>query len=111
MYLTPLQTLCIILAVAAGTQLTRWLPFLLFPENREPPQAVADLGRLLPAAMMGLLVVYCLKDVAWFASPHGAPEALAVLAVVLLHLWRGNVLLSIAGGTALYMLLVQAVFV
>ncbi len=111
MYLTPLQTLCIILAVAAGTQLTRWLPFLLFPENREPPRAVADLGRLLPPAMMGLLVVYCLKDVAWFASPHGAPEALAVLAVVLLHLWRGNVLLSIAGGTALYMLLVQAVFV
>lgn len=111
MYLTPLQTLCIILAVAAGTQLTRWLPSLLFPENREPPRAVADLGRLLPPAMMGLLVVYCLKDVAWFASPHGAPEALAVLAVVLLHLWRGNVLLSIAGGTALYMLLVQAVFV
>ncbi len=111
MYLTPLQTLCIILAVAAGTQLTRWLPFLLFPENREPPRAVADLGRLLPPAMMGLLVVYCLKDVAWFASPHGAPEAVAVLAVVLLHLWRGNVLLSITGGTALYMLLVQAVFV
>lgn len=111
MYLTPMQTLGMILAVAAGTQLTRWLPFLLFPENREPPRAVADLGRLLPPAMMGLLVVYCLKDVAWFASPHGAPEALAVLAVVLLHLWRGNVLLSIAGGTALYMLLVQAVFV
>lgn len=111
MYLTPLQTLGIILAVAAGTQLTRWLPFLLFPENREPPRAVADLGRLLPAAMMGLLVVYCLKDVAWHSPPHGAPEVLAVLAVALLHRWRGNVLLSIAGGTALYMLLVQAVFV
>lgn len=110
MYLTPFETLGIILAVAAGTQLTRWLPFLLFPENKEPPQVVTDLGRLLPAAMMGLLVVYCLKDVAWLAPPHGAPEVLAVLAVVLLHRWRGNVLLSIAGGTALYMLLVQAVF-
>lgn len=110
MYLTPLQTLGIILAVAAGTQLTRWLPFWLFPENREPPRAVTDLGRLLPPAMMGLLVVYCLKDAAWTAPPHGAPEILAILAVVVLHRWRGNVLLSIAGGTALYMVLVQAVF-
>lgn len=110
MYLTPTQTLGIILAVAAGTQLTRWLPFWLFPENREPPQVVTDLGRLLPPAMMGLLVVYCLKDVAWMSPPHGAPEALAVAAVAVLHCWRGNVLLSIAGGTALYMLLVQVVF-
>ena len=110
MYLTPIQTMGMILAMAAGTQLTRWLPFLLFPERKEPPQAVTDLGRLLPAAMMGLLVVYCLKDVTWSAPPHGAPELLAVLAVILLHRWRGNVLLSIAGGTALYMLLVQAVF-
>ena len=110
MYLTPLETLCMILAVAAGTQLTRWLPFLLFPENKEPPRVVTDLGRLLPAAMMGLLVVYCLKGVSWSAPPCGAPELSAILAVVLLHRWRGNVLLSIAGGTALYMLLVQAVF-
>lgn len=110
MYLTPFETLGIILAVAAGTQLTRWLPFWLFPENREPPRVVTDLGRLLPAAMMGLLVVYCLKDVAWLAPPHGAPEVLAILAVVLLHRWRGNVLLSIAGGTVLYMALVQTVF-
>ena len=111
MYLTPTQTLGIILAVAAGTQLTRWLPFLLFPEDREPPRMVTDLGRLLPAAMMGLLVVYCLKGAVWTAPPHGAPEVLAVLAVVLLYRRWGNVLLSITGGTALYMLLVQAVFV
>ena len=111
MYLTPTQTLGIILAVAAGTQLIRWLPFLLFPEDREPPRMVTDLGRLLPAAMMGLLVVYCLKGAVWTAPPHGAPEVLAVLAVVLLYRRWGNVLLSIVGGTALYMLLVQAVFV
>ena len=100
-----------ILAVAAGTQLTRWLPFLLFPEDREPPRMVTDLGRLLPAAMMGLLVVYCLKGAAWTAPPHGAPELLAILAVAALHRWKGNVLLSIAGGTALYMVLIQRVFV
>ena len=110
MYLTPIQTLAIIFAVAAGTQITRWLPFWLFPEKKEPPQVVTDLGRLLPPAMMGLLVVYCLKGVAWTASPYGAPELLAIAAVVLLHRWKGHVLLSIAGGTALYMLLVQLVF-
>ena len=110
MYLTPIQTLAIIFAVAAGTQITRWLPFWLFPEKKEPPQVVTDLGRLLPPAMMGLLVVYCLKGVAWTASPYGAPELLAIAAVALLHRWKGNVLLSIAGGTALYMLLVQLVF-
>ena len=63
MHLTPWQTAAIILAVAAGTQITRWLPFWLFPENKEPPRIVTYLGRVLPAAMMGLLVVYCLKDV------------------------------------------------
>ena len=95
----------------AGTQITRWLPFWLFPENKRPPAWVTDLGKVLPAATMGLLVVYCLKDVAWSAAPHGAPELLAIFAVAALHRWKGNVLLSIAGGTALYMALVQCVFV
>ena len=71
---------------------------------------VTYLGRVLPAAVMGLLMVYCLKNVTWTAAPHGIPELLAIFAVVLLHRWRGNVLLSIAGGTALYMALVQLVF-
>ena len=110
MRLTPLETLGIILAVAVGTQITRWLPFWLFPENRKPPAWVTDLGRVLPAATMGLLVVYCLKGVTWTAPPHGAPELLAVLAVAVLHRWKGNGLLSIAGGPALSMLLVQGVF-
>ena len=95
MRLTPFETLGIILAVAAGTQITRWLPFWLFPENKRPPAWVTDLGKVLPAATMGLLVVYCLKDVAWSAAPHGAPELLAILAVTALHRWKGNVLLSI----------------
>lgn len=110
MCLTPLETVGIILAVAAGTQLTRWLPFLLFPENKRPPAVVTYLGRVLPAAVMGLLVVYCLKTVSFLRAPYGLPELLAVAAVAVLHRWKGNVLLSIAGGTALYMLLVQVVF-
>ena len=110
MFLTPVETLLMILAVALGTQLTRWLPFLLFPEGRAVPKTVTYLGKLLPAAAMGLLVVYCLRSVSLTAPPHGIPEAAAILAVVLLHKWRGNVLVSIAGGTALYMILIQAVF-
>lgn len=110
MRLTPIETLGIILALAAGVQLTRWLPFWLFPENKQPPAIVTYLGRVLPAAMMGLLVVYCLKGVSWLAAPHGAPELISIAAVVLLHRWKDNVLLSIAGGTVLYMFLVQMVF-
>ena len=110
MTLTPLETLGVILAVAAGTQLTRWLPFWLFPENRHPPAAVTYLGRVLPAAMMGLLVVYCLRGVDFLSAPYGAPELLSVALVAALHLWKGNVLLSIGGGTVLYMILVQQVF-
>ena len=110
MTLTPLQTLGIILAVAAGTQLTRWLPFWLFPEKKQPPAVVAYLGKVLPPAMMGLLTVYCFKNVSWLSGTHGAPELLASAAVVGLHLWKRNVLFSIAGGTVLYMVLVQAVF-
>lgn len=110
MILTPLQILGIIFAVAAGTQITRWLPFWLFPEDKKPPAWVMDLGKVLPAATVGLLVVYCLKGVDWTAPPHGAPELLAILAVAALHRWKGNVLLSIAGGTILYMVLVQVVF-
>ena len=110
MHLTPVQTMVIILAVTLGTQITRWLPFLMFPENKQPPKVVLYLGRVLPPAMMGLLVVYCFKNVSWLSGTHGAPELLASAAVVGLHLWKRNVLFSIAGGTALYMVLVQAVF-
>lgn len=111
MHLSAIPTLIIILAVSLGTQLTRWLPFVMFPEKREPPKAVLYLGRVLPPAMMGLLVVYCFKDVTWLSGSHGLPELLATAAVAALHLWKRNVLLSIAGGTALYMVLVQLVFV
>ena len=110
MLLTPIQTLIMILAVMLGTQLTRWIPFLLFPEKRDIPQVVSDLGRMLPAAMMGLLVVYCFKSVSFTSSPYGIPELIASAVVVIMHLWRGNTLLSIGSGTVLYMFLVQFVF-
>jgi len=109
MYLTAAQAFLIILAISVGTQITRWLPFWLFPETKEPPAVVTYLSRVLPPAMMGLLVVYCLKGVDWLSAPHGLPELVCVGIVVLLHRWKDNVLLSIAGGTAVYMLLVQLV--
>ena len=92
------------------TLVIRALPFWVFPAGKKPPAFIAFLGQQLPAAAMAMLVVYCLKDAAWLTAPHGAPELLAIAVVVLLHRWRGNVLLSIAGGTAVYMLLVQTVF-
>lgn len=99
-----------ILVMAAVTFLLRFLPFWLFRDENRRPALITYLGTVLPYAVMGMLVVYCLKSVSLMASPHGLPEFLAVAAVVLLHLWRRNTLLSIFGGTAFYMVLVQLVF-
>lgn len=110
MQLTGIQTIIMILAIAFGTMLTRFLPFILFPENKQPPKAVTYLGKVLPPAMMGLLVVYCLKNVSVFSTTHGLPELIAILAIILLHKWKNNVLLSIGGGTVIYMFLLQVVF-
>lgn len=111
MFLTPMQTLLMILAIALGTLLTRALPFLLFPQDKEPPRFIRDLTTLLPPAVMGLLVIYCLKDVSLTAAPYGIPELIGVAVTAAPHLWRRNSLLSIAVGTAVYMVLVQFVFV
>lgn len=109
--LTPIQIIITILAVALGTMLTRFTPFFLFPEHKEIPSVVEYLGKVLPPAMIGLLVVYCLKNVAITKYPNGIPELIAILLIVVLHLWKRNALVSIAGGTILYMYLVQMVFV
>ena len=111
MCLTPLQTIVMILAIAAGTAVTRFLPFLLFPQDKEPPRIIRDLTTLLPPAVMGLLVVYCLKGVNLTAAPYGIPELIGVAVTAALHLCRRKTLLSIAAGTVVYMLLVQFVFV
>ena len=110
MTLTTTQALLIALAVTAGAMLTRFLPFLLFPDNRPVPKIISYLGRTLPAAMMGLLVVYSLRSTDLLGGSHGIPEGIAVAVTALLHLWRRNTLLSILAGTACYMLLVQLVF-
>ncbi|MDD6182146.1 MAG: branched-chain amino acid transporter permease [Lachnospiraceae bacterium] len=96
--------------VVLGTMMTRFLPFLLFPADKPTPKYVQYLGKVLPAAVFGLLVIYCLKDVNIFTGSHGIPELIAIGVVVLLHLWKKQMLLSIAGGTICYMLLVQLVF-
>ena len=99
-----------IAVMAAVTFLTRFLPFLLFPAGRETPKYIQYLGKVLPAAVFGLLVVYCLRSVDLFSGSHGLPEAISIALVVALHLWKRQMLLSIAGGTVCYMLLVQLVF-
>ncbi len=100
-----------ILTVAAVTFLTRLLPFLLFPANKKTPAFVSYAGRVLPYAIIGMLIVYCFKDIQFYAWPFGIPELLAGAFVVLIHKWKHNLLFSIGGGTLLYMVLVQAVFV
>lgn len=96
--------------VILGTMLTRFLPFLVFHEGKETPKYVQYLGKALPGAVFGLLVVYSLKSVSLISYPHGLPEAIALAFVAILHLWKRQMLLSIAGGTVLYMLLIQMVF-
>lgn len=108
--MTPIQQLATVALCAAATMLTRFLPFLIFRGSRPTPAYVRYLGRALPAAIFGMLVVYCLKNVTPFAGTHGLPELIAILATAALHLWKRQMLLSIAGGTACYMLLVQLVF-
>ena len=99
-----------VIVCALCTQVTRWLPFLLFGGKKELPKLVRYLGVVLPAAIMAVLVVYCLKGITPLGYPYGLPELLSVALVVVLHAWKGNTLLSIGAGTACYMVLVQAVF-
>ncbi|MEM1485854.1 branched-chain amino acid transporter permease [Oscillospiraceae bacterium PP1C4] len=105
MQLTQFQTLTIILSVTAGAIITRFLPFVCFPDNKEPPEIISYLGSVLPPSMMGLLVVYCLKNVNILQAPFGLPELVSIALTVILHKWKRNVLLSIGGGTLLYMLI------
>lgn len=108
--MTLTQRILTIAVIVLGTMLTRFLPFLLFPAGKPTPKSVHYLGSVLPGAVFGLLVVYCLKNVSLFTGSHGLPELISIALVVLLHLWKRQMLLSIAGGTACYMLLVQFVF-
>lgn len=107
--MTLTQQILTVAVVVLGTITTRFLPFLLFPEGRRPPSFIRYLGTVLPTAVIGLLVVFCLKD-ALFTGWHGLPEVIAMLTVGLLYRWKKNLFLSIAGGTVFYMFLVQRIF-
>lgn len=104
------QTFRIVLTVALVTAAIRFVPFLVFNGKRKTPELVIYLAGVLPCAIMGMLVVFCLKNVSLVKAPHGIPELLGCLVTAGLYVWRKNTLLSVVGGTAVYMLLVQAVF-
>lgn len=108
--MTVAQHLLTIGIIALATMATRFLPFLLFPAGKEAPVFIRYLSKVLPGAVFGLLMVYCLRSVELFEGSHGLPEAIALAAVAALHIWKRNMLLSIAGGTICYMALVQMSF-
>ena len=105
-----MHSVWIIVVAAVVTAATRFLPFLIFGNGKKTPDIILYLGKVLPYAIMGMLVVYCFKDVDFLASPHGIPELFGCVAVAALHLWKRNTLLSIGAGTVFYMLLVQLIF-
>ena len=108
--MNQLHAAALIAVAALVTALLRFLPFGIFYGGRKTPPAVAYLGRVLPYAVMAMLVVYCLKGISFAAAPFGIPEMIAAAVVVLLHLWRRNTLLSIVAGTVCYMLLIRMMF-
>lgn len=109
MTMTIIQSILTIAVVVLGTMLTRFLPFLIFPEGKMPPRFITYLGTVLPYAVIGMLVVFSLKDVPT-STWHGLPEGIAILFLILVHKWKKNTLLSITAGTVLYMILVQTWF-
>ena len=108
--MTPLQQVITVAVVIAGTVLTRFLPYVLFPEGRTIPPFVTYLGKVLAPAVFGLLVVYCLRHVSVTSGSHGIPELIAIGVVAALYAWRRGMVLPMFGGTVCYMVLVQFVF-
>ncbi|WP_069987302.1 branched-chain amino acid transporter permease [Massilioclostridium coli] len=110
MHMILSQQIITIAAVVLGTMVTRFLPFILFPANKPTPKYIQYLGKVLPYAVIGLLVVYCFKSLSITTYPFGLPEVIGVITIILLHWWKRNMLISIAGGTIVYMLAVQGIF-
>ncbi|NMB42660.1 MAG: branched-chain amino acid transporter AzlD [Clostridiales bacterium] len=111
MPITTSQSLIIFGILALITFLLRATPFILFPDNKETPKYIEYLGKVLPNTIIAMLVVYCLKDVNIFTYPNALPEIISIVAIVILHLWKRSTLLSVGGGTVIYMVLVQTVFI
>ncbi|MCI5863595.1 MAG: branched-chain amino acid transporter permease, partial [Lachnospiraceae bacterium] len=93
--------------VVLGTVITRFLPFIIFPSGKTTPKYIQYLGKVIPGSIFGLLVVYALRNTNVLSGSHGIPEAVAIGIIIVLHLWKRNMLISIAGGTISYMLLIQ----
>ena len=108
--MSGLHDMEMVAVIAVVTALLRFLPFLIFGGSRQMPESIRYLSGVLPYAVMGMLVVYCLRNVNLFSGSHGIPELLACLAVVGLHIWKRNTLLSIAVGTVFYMVMVQTIY-
>lgn len=109
--MTLTEQILTIAAAVLGTMVTRYLPFIIFPANKKTPPIISYLGKMLPAAVMALLVVFALKDVSFLSGSHGLPEALAIALIILLQVYIRNILLTIASGTIFYMFLVQNIFI
>ena len=105
-----LHSILIVAVASVVTVFLRFLPFIIFRGDKKTPGIITYLGRVLPFAIMGMLVVYALRNTSFTGMPYGLPEIIACVSVVLLHIWKRNTLISIAGGTVIYMLLVQFVF-
>lgn len=108
--MTLTQQIITVAMVVLGTAVTRFLPFLVFPAGKPTPKYIQYLGKVLPSAVFGLLVIYCLRNVSIFSGSHAIPELISIVLVIILHVWKRQMLLSITGGTVCYMLLVQLVF-
>ncbi|HIV16413.1 MAG TPA: branched-chain amino acid transporter permease [Candidatus Alectryocaccobium stercorigallinarum] len=108
--MTLFQEIITVGLCVAGTMLMRFLPFLIFSSKRPTPKYIQYLGKALPGAIFAMLVIYCLRNVSLFQGSRGIPEIIAIAVTVILHLWKRQMLISIAGGTVCYMLLVQLVF-
>ena len=108
--MTDLHIWLSVAVIAAVTVMIRFLPFVVWNANRKTPKIIEKLGKVLPYAIMGMLVVFCLKGVSLTSAPFGLPELIASAVVVGLHVWKRNTPVSIVGGTVVYMILVQMVF-
>lgn len=108
--MTLYQQMITIALCALGTMITRFLPFIVFSSKKPTPKYIQYLGKALPSAIFGMLVIYCLKDVSISSGSHGIPELFSIVFTASLHVWKRNMLLSIAGGTICYMLILQLLF-
>ena len=104
------EKIIIIFAMFLATVIMRFLPFMLFPDNKPTPKFIHYLGKVLPASVFGFLIIYCLNNVSLFSGSHGIPELIAILITAGAHLWKKQMLISIAAGTLSYMLMVQFIF-